>query len=151
MNIQPIADANRILVADDDPCVLLLLEAILLKHGFEMVAAQDGREAFRILSNDCNFMGAIFDMVMPYMEGPELIHYMRTEKRLTGIPIAMMSAEQGPKLPASGYSEGAVCFIPKPLNMTTTGAMLGMMTHAKFNAPSLGCEGLGISDERSAD
>lgn len=127
MTSQTQSRANRILVADDDPSTLLLMKAIIEKQGFVMVPAADGMEAYRILYKDAAFIGAVFDMMMPYMEGPELIRYMRTERRLRRIPVMMMTAAQGPQLPAQGFKEGAVCFVPKPLEPARIGMMLDMM------------------------
>jgi CheY-like chemotaxis protein len=137
MNTRTPARANRILVADDDPSVLLLMQAIIEKQGCVMVAAHDGREAYRILEGDADFIGAVFDMVMPYLEGPDLIQYMRTEKRLMRIPVLMMTAEQGPQLPARGYKEGAMGFVPKPLDPARTGAMLRTIMHPATETDSV--------------
>jgi CheY-like chemotaxis protein len=133
MNTQSALRSNRILVADDDPSVLLVMKAIIEKLGFVMVPARDGREAYRILNEDADFIGAVFDMVMPYLEGPDLIRYMQTEKRLIQIPVIMMSAEEGPQLPARGFKEGARCFLPKPLELARTGVLLRMICAASNN------------------
>ncbi|MDQ1706870.1 MAG: two-component system, sensor histidine kinase ChiS, partial [Pyrinomonadaceae bacterium] len=85
---------RRILVADDDPAILRLVSAILEKENYGVVVARDGREAYKILQNDPNFTAAIFDVVMPHISGPELVRYMKTEKRLIKIPVMMMTAEQ---------------------------------------------------------
>ena len=127
MNSQTTSRVKRVLVADDDPTVLLLMESIVEQQGFGMVAARDGREAYQILNGDADFIGAVFDMVMPYLDGPEMIHHMRTEKRLMQIPVVMMSAEQGPQLPARGYKEGAIGFIPKSLDPARTRVMLKVL------------------------
>src|SRR6185436_17411277 len=87
---------RRILVADDDPAILRLVAAILEKENYEVVAARDGREAYKIMQSDQNFTAAIFDVVMPHISGPELVRFMKTEKRLMKIPVMMMTAEQDP-------------------------------------------------------
>src|ERR1700694_729659 len=81
----PPKDSNekrRILVADDDPAILRLVSAILEKENYGVVAARDGREAYKILQGDQNFTAAIFDVVMPHISGPELVRSMTTEERL---------------------------------------------------------------------
>lgn len=105
---------NRVLVADDDPVMRLLLTTILKQQECEVVVATDGREAFRILQTDCRFSAAILDMSMPYLEGLDLIRYMRTENRLIRIPIMMITAEQDLKLMTDSFSAGATAFLPKP-------------------------------------
>jgi CheY-like chemotaxis protein len=98
---------RQILVADDDPAILRLVSAILEKESYGVVAVRDGREAYKILQNDANFTAAIFDVVMPHISGPELVRYMKTEKRLMKIPVMMMTAEQDPKLSSDSFSAGA--------------------------------------------
>src|SRR5258705_13793179 len=78
---------NRVLIADDDPVMTHLLTTILKQQQCESVIANDGREAYRILQADSRFRAAILDMSMPFLEGLDLIHYMRSERRLMRIPI----------------------------------------------------------------
>ena len=105
---------KRVLVADDDPVVRHLITSVLKQREYEAVVATDGREAYRTLQTDSQFRAAIFDMTMPFLEGLDLIRYMRSEKRLMRIPIMMISAEQDIKLMASSFSAGAAAFLPKP-------------------------------------
>jgi DNA-binding response OmpR family regulator len=83
---------ERVLVADDDPAILRLVTTILEKEGFAVVGARDGREAYKALQDDPNFTAAVFDVVMPNISGPELVRFMRTEKRFNKIPVMMMTA-----------------------------------------------------------
>src|SRR5580765_1025409 len=106
--------SNRVLVADDDPVMRHLISTILRQQDHEEVVAEDGRAAYRILQSDAAFKAAILDMTMPFLEGLDLIRYMRTEKRLMRIPIMMISAEQDIKLMASSFAAGATAFLPKP-------------------------------------
>jgi DNA-binding response OmpR family regulator len=105
---------NRVLVADDDPVMTHLLTRILKQQRCEAVVANDGREAYRILQTDSRFRAAIVDMSMPFLEGMDLIHYMRSERRLMRIPIMMITAEQNINLMADSFSAGATAFLPKP-------------------------------------
>jgi DNA-binding response OmpR family regulator len=108
------ATPKRVLVADDDPVMRHLVTTIIKQQEYEAVLANDGREAYRILQTDSQFRAAIFDMTMPFLEGLDLIRYMRSERRLMRIPIMMISAEQDIKLMASSFSAGAAAFLPKP-------------------------------------
>jgi CheY-like chemotaxis protein len=120
-------EKRKILVADDDPAILRLVSAILEKEGFAVTAVNDGREAYRILQNDATFTGAILDVVMPHISGPELVRYMKTEKRLMKIPVMMMTAEQDPKLSSDSFAAGAVVFLPKPFTTAQLQTMLQML------------------------
>jgi CheY-like chemotaxis protein len=118
---------GRVLVADDDPAILRLVTAILAKEGFAVVGARDGREAYKALQEDANFTAAVFDVVMPHISGPELVRYMRTEKRFNKIPVMMMTAEQDPKLSSDSFAAGAVVFLPKPFTTSQLQTMLRML------------------------
>ena len=120
-------DSRRILVADDDPAILRLVTAILEKEGFGVITARDGREAYKVLQSDQHFTAAIFDVVMPHISGPELVRFMKTEKRLMKIPVMMMTAEQDPKLSSDSFSAGAVVFLPKPFTTAQLHIMLQML------------------------
>ena len=122
-----IKEKRRILVADDDPAILRLVTAILEKENYGVVAARDGREAYKILQGSADFTAAIFDVVMPHISGPELVRYMKTEKRLMEIPVMMMTAEQDPKLSSDSFSAGAVVFLPKPFTTLQLHTMLQML------------------------
>jgi CheY-like chemotaxis protein len=118
---------RRVLVADDDPAILRLVKAILEKETYNVVTARDGREAYKILQSDQNFTAAIFDVVMPHISGPELVRFMKTEKRLMRIPVMMMTAEQDPKLSSDSFAAGAVVFLPKPFTTAQLHIMLQML------------------------
>jgi CheY-like chemotaxis protein len=119
--------SRRILVADDDPAILRLVTAIVEKEGYTVVSARDGREAYKLLQSDSDFLAGIFDVMMPHIQGPELVRYMRTEKRLMKIPVMMMTAEQNPKLSSDSFAAGAVVFLPKPFTTSQLQIMLRML------------------------
>lgn len=108
--------SQRVLIADDDPVMRHLLTSIVRKEGYDAVVVDDGREAYRILQSDADFRAGIFDMMMPHLEGLEIIRYMRTEKRLRRIPVMMISAERDLKLMARSFVAGATVFFTKPFN-----------------------------------
>jgi CheY-like chemotaxis protein len=130
VNMDEVTDkegTRRILVADDDPAILRLVTTILEKENYSVVMARDGREAYKTLQSDPNFTAAILDVVMPHISGPELVRYMKSEKRLMRIPVMMMTAEQDPKLSSDSFSAGAVVFLPKPFTTAQLQIMLQML------------------------
>ncbi len=118
---------QRILVADDDPVIRHLVTTIVRKEGYVPVVVNDGREAIRLLQTDANFKAAIFDMVMPHIEGIEIIRHMRTEKRLMRIPAMMITSEQDLKLMTNSFEAGATVFLPKPFKTAQLQTMLRML------------------------
>jgi CheY-like chemotaxis protein len=105
---------KRVLIADDDPVMRHLVTTIVQQQDCEVVLANDGRDAYRILQSDSQFTAAILDMTMPFLEGLDLIRYMRSERRLMRIPIMIITAQQDIKLMASSFAAGATAFLPKP-------------------------------------
>ena len=118
MSSQATQGTKRILIADDDPVMRHLLTSIVRKEGYDTVVVDDGREAYRILQSDADFRAGIFDMMMPHLEGLDIIRYMRTEKRLQRIPVMMISAERDLQLMARSFVAGATVFLTKPFNTT---------------------------------
>lgn len=127
MSAQTTPSEGRILVADDDPAILRLVTTIVEKEGYKVVTARDGREAYKLLQSESDFIAGIFDVMMPHIQGPELVRYMRTEKRLMRIPVMMMTAEQNPKLSSDSFAAGAVVFLPKPFTTSQLQVMLRML------------------------
>jgi CheY-like chemotaxis protein len=120
-------EKGRVLVADDDPAILRLITTILQREGFTVVSARDGKEAYKALQESTGFTAAVFDVVMPHIPGPELVRYMKTEKRFMNIPVMMMTAEQDPKLSRDSFAAGAVVFLPKPFTTVQLQTMLRML------------------------
>ena len=118
---------GRVLVADDDPAILRLVTMVIEKEGYTVVGARDGREAYKALQDDVGFTAAVFDVVMPQIAGPELVRYMRTEKRFMKIPVMMMTAEQDPKLSSDSFAAGAIVFLPKPFTTVQLQTMVRML------------------------
>ncbi|MGC2236534.1 MAG: response regulator [Pyrinomonadaceae bacterium] len=124
-------DIPQILVADDDPAILRLVKAIVEKEGYAVISARDGKEAYKILQSGEPFVAAIFDVVMPYIQGTELAKHMQSEKRLMKIPVIIMTAEQNPRLSGESFSSGAVAFLPKPFTTSQLQTMLRMFVQSK--------------------
>lgn len=122
--------SRRILVADDDRATLRLLTAIVEAEGHEVVGVPDGREAFRILQRDAQFSAAIFDMMMPHLQGLDLILYMKGDERLRRIPVGMVTAERDPKVWDDSVAAGASVFLPKPFTPPQVTMMLRILVRA---------------------
>ncbi len=128
---------RRVLVADDSPALLQLVTVTLERGGYSVVAARDGREAFRILRSDCDFVAAIFDADMPHLVGSDLANYMRTEKRLIRIPVMIMSSGQGSLQKFREESSGASIFLPKPFTAEQLRLMINVLEGNRRASPKL--------------
>jgi len=122
--------ARRILVADDDPLTLHMVSGICESSGYTVIQASDGREALRLLQENPHFHAAIFDMKMPYLEGLELILFMKADEKLKRIPISMITAEQDPKVWDDSVAAGVSVFLPKPFNPPQVQMMLRILEYA---------------------
>lgn len=128
MSEEFIESRGQVLIADDDPAILRLVKAIVEREGYGAVPARDGKEAYKLLQSNEKFVAAIFDVVMPYIQGTELVKFMKSDENLMDIPVIMMTAEQNPKLSSASFAAGAVAFLPKPFTATQMKTMLQMFT-----------------------
>ncbi len=117
-----------ILIADDDPAILLLVRSLVEGEGFSVASAMDGKEAYRILKSEPRIIAAVVDIMMPYIQGTELVRFMQSDERFKKIPVIIMTAEQSPKLPSKSFAAGAVAFLPKPFTNTQLRTMLRTFT-----------------------
>lgn len=80
--------SKDILVVDDQPGIRLLLKAILMREGYNVTTASDGREAFKLLSRG-NYDLVILDYRLPILDGVGVLEEMKQFKRK--IPAVIMS------------------------------------------------------------
>ncbi|MFN2501895.1 MAG: response regulator [Pyrinomonadaceae bacterium] len=123
---RPSAKPINILVADDDAEVLRSARNVLESEGFTVITARDGKEAYKLLQSEEIFAAAIFDLVMPHIEGRDLVRYMQSERRLMRVPVIIMTTELSSRLSSDSFSAGAVAFLPKPFTDSQLRTMLHM-------------------------
>ncbi|MCP3943714.1 MAG: response regulator [Desulfobacteraceae bacterium] len=106
----------KILIVDDTPENLFVLEKVLGKLDADIIKAASGNEALSsILYN--NFALIILDVQMPEMNGYEVAEILKSDDRTENIPIIFVTAiDRDVVKEIKGYSKGAVDFIFKPLN-----------------------------------
>lgn len=106
----------KILVAEDEPLMLMAIEAKLKNEGFEVRGAADGREALKILENYAPDI-IITDILMPYTSGLELISIVKSGGNKK-IPIIVLSGLGQEDTVMEAFQLGADDFITKPFNPT---------------------------------
>ncbi len=121
-------ETGRILIADDDPAILWLVRTLVEGEGFSVVTAADGKQAYHLLKSEPTIIAAIVDVMMPYIQGTELVRFMQSDERFKKIPVIIMTAEQSPKLPSKSFAAGAVAFLPKPFTNTQLRMMIRTFT-----------------------
>lgn len=115
--------SGRVLVVEDDEIILALVKDVIEEEGYTVKTAKDGRDAYKTLEFDKNFVAGIFDVNMPFIQGPDLVRHMHTNKRLMKIPVLIMSAEQSLAVRNDSFSAGAAMFLPKPFQRATLRSM----------------------------
>ena len=103
-----------ILIADDDPALTKLVRTVVEGEGYVAATAKDGKEAYNALKSGAEFIGAIIDINMPYIDGNDLVKFMRKDSRFTKIPVLIMTGDRDPRASAKAISSGAIGFLPKP-------------------------------------
>jgi CheY-like chemotaxis protein len=89
-------DNHSILVVDDDDDVRKMLCFVLAAEGYAAVEAHDGVEALEMMDTDGPPALAVVDLMMPRMDGEELIRKMRQNPALALTPVAVVSGRASP-------------------------------------------------------
>ena len=106
---------NYILLAEDDQDVAFLITQMLKEEGYEYVWAQDGQEALEIMDKQMPNL-LITDIMMPRMDGIELIKKIREEDDKRHLPIIVVSARTEDADRLIGLEAGAEVYLGKPFN-----------------------------------
>jgi CheY-like chemotaxis protein len=104
----------RILIADDDPVSRRILEAKLVKWGYETIVAYDGNEAWQILQSDDPPSLAILNWMMPGMEGVEVCRKLRQKTMASYCYIIILTALDKEDDIVVGMEAGADDYLVKP-------------------------------------
>ncbi len=108
--------AIRILVAEDEEPLAIMLDYNLKAEGYETVIARDGEEAeLALAENDIDL--AILDWMMPHVSGIELCRRMRADPRLRSIPVIMLTARGEEADRVRGLTTGADDYVVKPFSV----------------------------------
>ena len=104
--------ANKILIVDDDPAFIRLVDKILAAKGYEVLKAMNGQEALRLVFDHKPAL-VLLDVVMPGMDGWEICHRIRD---LSDVPIIMLTGHQMAEEDiVRGLDHGADDYILKPV------------------------------------
>lgn len=103
----------KILVVDDDKEIVQLLEIYVRNEGYEPVAAYNGKDALTKLNTTPDIGLVILDLMMPEMDGMEVIKRIRKD---SSIPILVLSAKTADMDKIQGLITGADDYVTKPFN-----------------------------------
>ncbi len=106
---------SRIFVVDDEPDVVELLETVLGIEGYTVDVATEGRTALaKILADPPDLL--ILDLMMPDLDGMELLKLLRLDPRGLRIPVLIVSARTGQHDQIASLQMGANAYICKPFS-----------------------------------
>lgn len=106
-------DEDKILVVDDNPTNIQVLQATLEGQGFRLLAARDGTSALAVAAQASPDL-VLLDIRMPEMDGYEVCRRLKSDPQTSEIPIIFLSALERTQDKVKGLELGAVDYITKP-------------------------------------
>lgn len=106
--------AHSVLVVDDEPMARTMLRLILVRAGFEVREAEDGKTALSEVDRRLPDL-MILDIMMPGIDGFEVCKRLRAEEPTNSLPIIMLSAKTDSESVKRGLNLGANKYLTKPV------------------------------------
>ena len=106
--------SSKIIVVEDDNIVSTMLKHLLERRGFEIEIASDGRRASEIVENDTPPALVILDVMLPFVDGFELIRRIRSKETWSDVPIVMLTAKTRESDIVRALEAGADDYVSKP-------------------------------------
>lgn len=105
----------KVLVVDDDPYILMSLEFLMKKSGYDVLIARNGEEALTHIRAEVPDL-VLLDIMMPDVDGYEICKYIKKNKKLEHIKVVFLSAKTKEEDIKKGLGLGAELYITKPFN-----------------------------------
>jgi DNA-binding response OmpR family regulator len=109
------AGSNKILIVDDDPYILMSLEFLMKKHGYNVMVARNGTEALELVESQVPDL-VLLDIMMPDVDGYAICKHIKTTPKLQSAKVVFMSAKTKEADIQKGYDLGASLYITKPFS-----------------------------------
>lgn len=107
--------SQKILIADDEPNILISLEFLMKREGYEVVVARDGQEAIDAIERERPAL-VLLDVMMPIKTGFDVCHEVRANDALRDTLILMLTAKGRDTDVAKGLALGANAYMTKPFS-----------------------------------
>jgi DNA-binding response OmpR family regulator len=108
---------KKILVVDDEDDILNFLELVLSEKGYQVATASGGQEALTKAQLERPDL-VLLDIMMPQMDGWEVLKLLRVDEDTAEVPVAMLSARTEARDRVQGLQEGAIDYICKPFSLS---------------------------------
>jgi two-component system, OmpR family, alkaline phosphatase synthesis response regulator PhoP len=105
----------KLLIADDEPNILISLEFLMTREGYEVILARDGQEALEAIARDKPDL-VLLDVMMPVKTGFDVCHEVRNSEALRDTRILMLTAKGRDTDIAKGMALGANAYMTKPFS-----------------------------------
>jgi response regulator RpfG family c-di-GMP phosphodiesterase len=120
----------KILCVDDEPVNLKLFDAFLIPQGYDVLHAQNGRQALEIIKEQKVDL-VLLDIMMPEMNGYDVCRKIKEDQTRANIPVIMITSLQIKKEKIKGIEAGAEDFISKPIDQGEVLARIKMLLKMK--------------------
>ncbi len=107
--------SHKILIVDDEPNILISLEFLMKREGFDVVLARDGQEAIDAIARERPAL-VLLDVMMPVKTGFDVCHEVRADEALRDTLIVMLTAKGRDTDVAKGLALGANAYMTKPFS-----------------------------------
>jgi DNA-binding response OmpR family regulator len=117
---------KKILIVDDEPNIVISLEFLMKKEGFEVAVANDGEDALAKVASFCPDL-VLLDVMMPRKSGFEVCEALRADPARSSLKIVMLTAKGRDTEVAKGLAIGADAYMTKPFSTKELLAMVKAM------------------------
>ncbi len=107
--------SKKILIADDEPNILISLEFLMKREGYVVALARDGQEALDAIARERPDL-VLLDVMMPIKTGFDVCHEVRNNEALRDTCILMLTAKGRDTDVAKGLAMGANAYVTKPFS-----------------------------------
>ena len=107
--------ARKVLIVDDEPNIVISLEFLMKKEGFEIAVATDGEEALARVADFAPDL-VLLDVMMPKKSGFEVCEILRADPQQAALKIVMLTAKGRETEVAKGLAIGADAYVTKPFS-----------------------------------
>lgn len=128
--------AKKILIADDDPIIIKLLQVNLELDGYDVVTAEDGAEAVEKAAEFKPDL-VILDIMMPRMDGWAALQELKGQPETATVPVIFLSAKAQQDDVRRGYDAGAAEYLTKPFDPSELLSIIEQILAGTYKRPDV--------------
>ena len=125
--------SQKVLIADDEPNILISLEFLMKREGHTVLLARDGNEALALIRAEVPAL-VLLDVMMPGKSGYEVCQAVRADEALAGVKILMLTAKGRDTDVAQGLGVGADGYMTKPFSTKDLAARVREMLGSRHSS-----------------